>query len=83
MSEYVKQLKDLIKQKASSLGYQVMVVGSTLKVLKKGKTIMNVSDRGEIVEMSFQGRKYTYDKWYTKPEHLANTIIRTLEVQKP
>ncbi len=83
MSEYVKQLKDLIKPKVTSLGYQVMVVGSTLKVLKSGKTIMNVSDRGEIVEMSFQGKKYTYDKWYTKPEHLANTIVRTLEIQKP
>ena len=83
MSEYVKQLKDLIKPKVASLGYQVMVVGSTLKVLKSGKTIMNVSDRGEIVEMSFQGKKYTYDKWYTKPEHLANTIVRTLEIQKP
>ncbi len=83
MSEYVKQLRDIIKPKVVNLGYQVMVVGSTLKVLKSGKTIMNVSDKGEIVEMSFQGKKYTYDKWYTKPEHLANTIIRTLEIQKP
>ncbi|MET1101527.1 MAG: hypothetical protein ABWW69_03490 [Pyrodictiaceae archaeon] len=83
MSEYLKELRDILKPKIAGLGYQVMAVGSTLKILKGGQTIMNVSDKGEIVEMSFQGKKYTYDKWYTKPEHLANTIIRTLEVQKP
>ncbi len=83
MSEYLSKLKELIKPKLASMGYQVMTVGSTLKVLKSGQTIMNISDRGEYVEMSFQGRKYTYDKWYTKPEHLAATILRTIEVQKP
>ena len=83
MSEYLSKLRDLIKPRLASMGYQVMTVGSTLKVLKSGQTIMNISDRGEIVEMTFQGRKYTYDKWYTKPEHLAATILRTIEVQKP
>jgi hypothetical protein len=83
MSEYLSKLKELIKPKLTRMGYQVMTVGSTLKVLKSGQTVMNISDRGEIVEMTFQGRKYTYDKWYTKPEHLAATIIRTIEVQKP
>ena len=83
MSEYLSKLRDLIKPRLASMGYQVMVVGSTLKVLKSGQTIMNISDRGEMVEMTFQGKKYTYDKWYTKPEHLAATILRTIEVQKP
>ncbi len=83
MSEYLDKLRDLIKPKLSSMGYQVMKVGSTLKVLKSGQTIMNINDRGEMVEMTFQGKKYTYDKWYTKPEHLAATILRTIEVQKP
>ena len=83
MSEYLNKLKELIKPKLASMGYQVMTVGSTLKVLKSGQTIMNINDRGEMVEMTFQGKKYTYDKWYTKPEHLAATILRTIEVQKP
>ncbi len=82
-SEYLTKLKEIIKPKLASLGYQVMTVGSTLKVLKAGKTVMNISDKGEIVELSFGGKKYTYDKWYTKPEHLAATVIRTIEVQKP
>jgi len=34
------------------------------------------------VELSYRGKKYTYDKWYTKPEHLAATIINTLKFQE-
>jgi hypothetical protein len=34
------------------------------------------------VELSYRGKKYTYDKWYTKPEHLATTIINTLKFQE-
>ncbi len=83
MSEYLTQLRDIIKPKLANMGYQVMKVGSTLKILKSGQTIMNINDRGDKVEMSFQGKKYTYDKWYTKPEHLAATIVRVFEVQKP
>ena len=80
-SEYLTQLKDLIKEKAKEKGLKVMIVGSTMKLIKEGETIMNISDKGEIVELSFKGKKYTYDKWYTKPEHLAKTITVTLEAQ--
>ncbi|KSW12774.1 hypothetical protein CF15_06980 [Pyrodictium occultum] len=80
-SEYLSKLKDLIKPKAQEKGIKVMVVGSTMKLVKDGNTVMNIADKGEIVELSFKGKKYTYDKWYTKPEHLAATITRTLDVQ--
>jgi len=80
-SEYLSQLRDLIKPKLQEKGLKALLVGSTLKIVKDGETVMNISDKGEIVELTFKGKKYTYDKWYTKPEHLANTIKQVLEVQ--
>lgn len=81
MSEYLAQLKDLIRDKAAEKGLKVMVTGSTLKMLKEGETVMNIHDKGDYVELSFKGQRYTYDKWYTKPEHLANTIKQVLDIQ--
>ncbi|HID40659.1 MAG TPA: hypothetical protein EYP33_00695, partial [Pyrodictium sp.] len=66
-SEYLSKLKELIKPKLQEKGIKVMVVGSTMKLIKEGETLMNIADKGEIVELSFKGKKYTYDKWYTKP----------------
>jgi hypothetical protein len=43
---------------------------------------MSVRDTRDYVELSYRGKKYTYDKWYTKPEHLATTIINTLKFQE-
>ncbi|RUM47545.1 MAG: hypothetical protein DSY37_02220 [Hyperthermus sp.] len=80
-SEYLSQLRDLVREKAREKGLKILVAGSTMKLLREGQTVMNVADRGEVVELSFKGKKYTYDKWYTKPEHLARTIIQVLEVQ--
>jgi len=80
-SEYLSQLRDLIKPKLQEKGLKALLVGSTLKIVKDGETIMNISDKGEIVELTFKGKKYTYDKWYTKPEHLAATIRTTLDHQ--
>ncbi len=80
-SEYLSKLRDLIKPKLQEKGLKALLVGSTLKLVKDGDTVMNISDKGEIVELSFKGKKYTYDKWYTKPEHLAKTITVTLDAQ--
>ena len=80
-SEYLSKLRDLIKPKLQEKGLKALLVGSTLKLVKNGDTVMNISDKGEIVELSFKGKKYTYDKWYTKPEHLAKTITVTLDAQ--
>jgi len=80
-SEYLSKVKDLIKPKLQEKGLKALLVGSTLKLVKDGDTVMNISDKGEIVELSFKGKKYTYDKWYTKPEHLAKTITVTLDAQ--
>ncbi len=80
-SEYLSKVRDLIKPKLQEKGLKALLVGSTLKLVKDGDTVMNISDKGEIVELSFKGKKYTYDKWYTKPEHLAKTITVTLDAQ--
>ncbi|MET1127920.1 MAG: hypothetical protein ABWW70_01185 [Thermoproteota archaeon] len=80
-ADYLGELRNLIRDKATEKGLKIMKVGSTLKLVKDGDTVMNISDKGEIVELTFQGKKYTYDKWYTKPEHLAATIKQVLEHQ--
>lgn len=83
MSDYLAQLKDILNPKLTSKGYKMFLMGSTLKILKGAQSVMNIYDRGEMVELTFKGQKYTYDKWYTKPEHLANIIVRVIEHQQP
>ena len=83
MSDYLVQLKDILNPKIASKGYKMFLMGSTLKILKGMQSVMNIYDRGETVELTFRGQKYTYDKWYTKPEHLANIIVRVIEHQQP
>ena len=80
-AEYIGELRNLIKEKAQEKGLKILKVGSTLKLIKDGDTVMNISDKGDFVELSFKGHKYTYDKWYTKPEHLASTIKQVLDHQ--
>jgi len=30
------------------------------------------------VEITYKGQKYVYDKWYTKPQHLAQVVFNVL-----
>ncbi|NPA04906.1 MAG: hypothetical protein GXO09_02270 [Crenarchaeota archaeon] len=82
MTQYLSQLKELLSPKLTAKGYKLFLMGSTLKIMKGMQTVMNIVDKGEEVELSFKGQKYKYDKWYTKPEHLAKTILRVFEVQQ-
>ncbi len=81
MSDYLKQLRDILNQKLGRSDIKILVIGSKMKISKGTETLMELQDKGQIVELTFRGKKYTYDKWYTKPEHLAQTILNVFQYQ--
>ncbi len=82
MSEYINELKKLISEELKSLGYRIMPRGqNSFRVIKNGTVVMIVEDKGEYIEMSYGGKRYSYDKWYTKPNHLADVILRLYRQQ--
>ena len=81
MSDYLKQLRDILNQKLGRSDIKILVIGSKMKISKDIETLMELVDKGQIVELTFRGKKYTYDKWYTKPEHLAQTILNVFQYQ--
>jgi len=81
VSDYLKQLRDILNQKLGRSDIKILVIGSKMKISKDTETLMELVDKGQIVELTFRGKKYTYDKWYTKPEHLAQTILNVFQYQ--
>ena len=82
MSEYISQVKDLIKPELKKYDLKILPRGkSSFSIMKGGQIFMTIRDTGDNVEISFAGKKYLYDKYYTKPEHLAATIVNVLEAQ--
>jgi hypothetical protein len=82
VSEYIDQVKDLIRETVKKFNLKILPRGkNSFSLLKDGQMYMTVRDTGDNVEISFGGKKYMYDKYYTKPEHLAHTIINVLEAQ--
>ncbi|MMZ67690.1 hypothetical protein D1872_302990 [compost metagenome] len=83
MSEYIQQLLDIIRPEVSKYGLKIMPRGrSSFSLIRGTQIVMTVRDAGEMVELSYKGKKYNYDKWYTKPQHLANTILNVLQYQE-
>ncbi len=83
MSEYIQQLLEMIRPELSKYGLKVLSRGkSSFSLLRGTEIVMTVRDAGEVVELSYKGKKYNYDKWYTKPQHLANTILNVLQFQE-
>jgi len=80
MSEYVSELRNFLNKILESKGYRARPKGpKAVTVVKGGETVMTVTDRGEKVEISYKGKIFTYDKWYTSAERLATVIANTLE----
>lgn len=78
MSDYVKQLKMLLLTKLA--GFKIMEKSpSVFAIIKDNKIKAIVKDQGEYVIVNIGGKDYKYDKWYTKPEHLANVLINYLK----
>ncbi len=83
MSEYLSKLREIIEGEVAKYGLRVVVAGGdSINLLRGNDVVMSVRDARDYVELSYRGKKYTYDKWYTKPEHLATTILNTLKFQE-
>lgn len=83
MSEYLSRLREIIEGEVARYGLRVVAVGrDSINLLRGNDVVMSVRDTRDYVELSYRGKKYTYDKWYTKPEHLATTILNTLKFQE-
>ena len=83
MSEYLNKLREIIEGEVARYGLRVVVAGrDSINLLRGNDVVMSVKDARDYVELSYRGKKYTYDKWYTKPEHLATTILNTLKFQE-
>lgn len=82
MSSYLDEVKSIIKSEVAKYGLKILPRGkSSFSLIKGGQIYMTIRDTGDNVEISFQGKKYLYDKFYTKPEHLAQVIFNVLEAQ--
>ncbi|MCE4601195.1 MAG: hypothetical protein F7C38_06490 [Desulfurococcales archaeon] len=82
MSEYIDEVKKLVREEASKYGLKILPRGkSSFSLMKGGQVYMTIRDTGDNIEISFQGQKYLYDKFYTKPEHLAQVVFNVLEAQ--
>ena len=82
MSDYIDEVKKLVRPEATKYGLKILPRGKNSFSLMKGSQVyMTVRDTGDNVEISFKGNKYMYDKFYTKPEHLAQVIYNVLEAQ--
>ena len=80
MSEYIDQVKEQIRSVVSQFDLKILPRGkNSFSLIKGGQVYMTVRDTGDNVEISFGGKKYMYDKWYTKPEHLTQVIVNVLE----
>lgn len=83
MSEYIEEVKEKIRGELGKYGLKILPRGkSSFSLIRGSEIVLTVRDAQEIVEISYKGKKYTYDKWYTKPEHLAQVILNVLEAQE-
>ena len=73
MSSYLSELKTKLVGKLS--GYRFTDKGANMFAIVKDNQIHAiVKDQGDYVIVTIGGKDYKYDKWYTKPEHLANVL---------
>lgn len=78
MSNYINELKMLLLAKLK--GFKLMDKSpSVFAIVKENKIKAIVKDQGEYVIVNIAGKDYKYDKWYTKPQHLANVLVNYLQ----
>ena len=83
MSEYIDEVKSKLRGHIGEYGLKILPRGrSSFSLVRGSEIVMTIRDAQEIVELSYKGKKYTYDKWYTKPEHLVNVILNVLAAQE-
>ncbi|OYT40896.1 MAG: hypothetical protein B6U89_00710 [Desulfurococcales archaeon ex4484_58] len=74
MSSYLSELKTKLVGRLS--GYRFIDKGPNVFVIVKEQEVLaTVKDQGDYIIVTIAGKDYKYDKWYTKPEHLANVLV--------
>lgn len=73
MSEYIKQLKIQLVGKVPGVKFRD-ISSLEFSILREGFPEIRVRDERDYVIVKIQDQTYKYDKWYTKPEHLAETL---------
>lgn len=73
MSEYLKQLKIRLAGKVSGIRFHD-VSPTELSITREGFPEVRIRDERDYVVVKIESQVYKYDKWYTKPEHLAETL---------
>ncbi|MGB9828076.1 MAG: hypothetical protein ACPLSM_06110 [Thermosphaera sp.] len=72
MSEYMKQFKIQVASKIPGIKFQDK--SGELQLIKDGNVVATIKDEKDYVTVTIKNNTFKYDKWYTKPEHLAETI---------
>lgn len=73
MSEYLKQLKIQVVSKVPGVKFHD-VSPMEISVTREGFPEIRIRDEKDYVIVRIENQVYKYDKWYTKPEHLAETL---------
>lgn len=73
MSEYIKQFKIQLSGKVKGVRFQDKGANET-SILIENVVRAVVRDEGDYVVLRVGDKDYKYDKWYTKPQHLAETV---------
>lgn len=73
MSEYLKQFKIQLVSKVPGVKFQDISPTEVI-VQKAGFPDLRVIDERDYVTVRIENQTYKYDKWYTKPEHLAEVL---------
>ena len=83
MSDYIQEVLEEIRPVLSKYNLKVLPRGkNSFSLIRGSEIVMTVRDAGDVVELSYKSKKYTYDKWYTKPPHLAAMIKNVLSFQE-
>ncbi|MEM4718408.1 MAG: hypothetical protein QXE81_06625 [Desulfurococcaceae archaeon] len=73
MSEYLKQLKIHTVSKISGIKFHD-ISPVEISIMKEGFPEVKVRDERDYVTVKYGDQVIRYDKWYTKPEHLAEML---------
>lgn len=73
---YLEELKEILQPRLSEKDVKILSRTGSIRLVKNMQVVMTVNDKGDYVELETGGKTYRYDKWYTKPKHLATVILR-------
>jgi len=73
---YLEELKEILQPRLAEKNVKILPKANSIRLVKDMQVVMTVNDKGEYVELETGGKLYKYDKWYTKPKHLAVVILR-------